>query len=157
MSRQKSWRGWLPWLALVVVVAVALIIGSRPADNDTMLDRVHDVAATLKCPQCTDESMATSSATSAVAGRAEIQRRLEAGESPDEIRAFFVRSYGTRLLLTPERSGFASLVWILPVVALVIAIAGLAAVFLRWRRVVPVGPSEADRRAVEQARHERER
>lgn len=157
MSRQKSWLGWLPWLALVAVVAVALVIGSRPAHNDTMLDRVHAVAATLKCPQCADESMATSSATSAVAGRAEIQRRLEAGESPNEIRDFFVRSYGARLSLTPERSGFASIVWILPVVALVIAVAGLAAVFLRWRRMVPAGPSEADRVAVEQAQRERER
>jgi cytochrome c-type biogenesis protein CcmH len=157
MTGRQRLRGWLPWLALVVVVAVALVIGSRPAHDETMLDRVHDVAATLKCPQCSDESMATSSVTSAVAGRAEIQRRLEAGQSPDEIRAFFVDSYGTRLLLTPERSGFASIVWILPVVAIVIAIAALAAVFLRWRRVVPVEPSEDDRDAVRRAQRERER
>lgn len=75
----------------------------------------------------------------AVAGRKEIQRRLEAGESPDQIRDFFVGTYGKRLLLTPQRSGFDALVWIVPVAATIVAAAVLGAVFLRWRRIVPRG------------------
>lgn len=157
MSERISFRRVVSWGALLVVLVVALIIGSRPADNDTMLDRVHDVAATLKCPQCTDESMATSNAPTAVAGRKEIQRRLEAGESPDQIRDFFVGTYGKRLLLTPQRSGFDALVWIVPVAATIVAAAVLGAVFLRWRRIVPRGELSDDQRAlVDEALRERD-
>lgn len=157
MSAAVTVKRAIAWGALLVVLAVALYVGSRPANNETTLDRVHKVAATLKCPQCTDESMATSNAPTAVAGRKEIQRRLEAGESPDEIRAFFVSTYGKRLLLNPQRSGVDGLVWVIPVVATLVAVAALALVFARWRRMQPADAlSDDERELVEDAVRERE-
>jgi len=50
---------------------------------------------------------------------------------------------------------FGGLVWTLPVLALVIALAALAATFLRWRRQPVLHASEADKRLVEQAREGR--
>ncbi len=152
MSGTRSRLLAVSWLVLVVVVAVALVVGSRPRHDETILDRVHDVALTLKCPQCADESMATSNAPTAVAGRKEIQRRLEAGESPDEIRDFFARSYGNRLLLNPQRSGVDSVVWILPVVGISLAAALLGLAFWRWRRVGVAELDDEDRSLVERAR-----
>ena len=49
------------------------------------------------------------------------------------------------------RSGWAGLVWVLPVVALVVGLAGVAAAFARWRRAPRTHASAADRALVDQA------
>jgi cytochrome c-type biogenesis protein CcmH len=77
--------------------------------------------------------MANSDAPAAQAGRDEILRRVKAGQSDAEIRAFFVSRYGDAILLDPPRSGFSTVVWVLPVLAVVAAVAGLAIAFRRWR------------------------
>jgi cytochrome c-type biogenesis protein CcmH len=123
------------WVAMAVVLVAALGYGSladRPAPTPEAHMRA--VAETIKCPTCRSQSVADSDAPASDAIRAEILRRLEAGESDDEIRAYFASRYGEQILLTPRSSGAVGLVWILPVVALVAAVAGLAWAFLRWRR-----------------------
>jgi cytochrome c-type biogenesis protein CcmH len=84
--------------------------------------------------------------------KTDIVRRLQAGEDEEQIDAYFVSRYGRSILLTPESSGVASLVWVLPVAALVIAAAGLAVAFRRWRARDAVAVSDADRVLVERAR-----
>ena len=78
---------------------------------------------------------------------------MEAGESDDEIRAYLISRYGEEYLLTPQATGASSVVWILPVMVIVAAIAGLAVAFRRWR-ATPSGPelTDADRRLVDAAR-----
>jgi cytochrome c-type biogenesis protein CcmH len=77
--------------------------------------------------------MANSDAPAAQAGRDEILRRVQAGQSDAEIKAFFVGRYGDAILLDPPRRGVSTLVWVLPVLAVVAALAGLAVAFSRWR------------------------
>ena len=57
--------------------------------------------------------------------------------------------------LIPPASGFAGLVWILPVVVLIVALAGVSAALARWRRRARSTPSDDDRALVEQALRER--
>jgi cytochrome c-type biogenesis protein CcmH len=149
----SSLRRWAPWAALAVVLAVALVIGSRPAGGPTTsADRVRHIAAELRCPTCRSQSALESDAEVSRAMRAEIQRRVDAGETDAQIRAYFVSKFGKDILLRPEGRGVSALVWILPVVALVAAIAGLVVAFRRWRpRAVTV--SDDDRRLVEDALH----
>jgi cytochrome c-type biogenesis protein CcmH len=138
---------------LAVVLVVALAVGASRTPKKNLSERTQAIAATIKCPQCTDESMATSNAPTSVAGRAEIARRLEAGQSSAEIRAFFASRYGDSVLLTPKGSGFDALIWILPVIVLVVGFAGLTAAFVRWRRLAPAAPTADDRELVDEARH----
>ena len=56
--------------------------------------------------------------------------------------------------LRPTASGVTGLVWFLPAFAFVIAIAGFAAVFRRWRNEPVVAASDADRALVEAALHQ---
>jgi cytochrome c-type biogenesis protein CcmH/NrfF len=149
---EHPWARWLPWALLVVVLAGALAVGARSPRPPTLAERTRAVAATLRCPQCTDKSMAASDAPTSVAGRAEIRRQLVAGRSPDEIRGWFAARYGDSILLTPQRRGLEGLIWALPVVAFVVAAAALAAVFLRWRRRASVELTDDDRRLVDAAR-----
>jgi cytochrome c-type biogenesis protein CcmH len=149
--RSARFRRW-SWLVIVALVAVALV---RNAVDDgppaSAADRVRSIASTLKCPVCRSQSVADSDVAAARAIRTEIAKRVGEGESDDAIRAAIAATYGDDVQLTPERGGFSGLVWVLPVVALVLALAGLTAAFARWRRRVEVTTSDADRQLVEQA------
>lgn len=142
---------WLPWVLLVAVLAVALIVGGRAEATPSVSERTLSVAATIRCPQCTDKSMAASDAPTSVAGRNEIRRQIEAGRTPDEIRTWFADRYGSDILLTPSRRGIEGLIWAIPVIAFVLAAAVLAAAFVRWNRLSPDPLTDDERHKVEVA------
>jgi len=136
-----------------LVLVGALAVGARPDDTArTPEERVFEVASGYKCPTCRSQSVADSEAPSAKAIKAEIARRLEAGESEQEIRDYLVGRFGEEIVLTPSSSGFTGLVWVIPVVAVAVAGAGLALAFRRWRRRPSVHASDEDRRRVAAAR-----
>jgi len=145
-------RRWLPWVLLAVVVVTCLSIatfGSRSAP--TAQDRVSDIARTIKCPTCSGESVAESNAPASQEMRAEIARRVQAGETDGDIRAYFAGSYGQEILLTPSASGVNLLVWVIPVVALAMAVGFLVIVFRRWSTEPTTHASDADRALVAEA------
>lgn len=146
-----GFRRW-SWLLIGALVAVSLM---RAAVSDapprTAEERVHDIAATIKCPTCRSQSVASSESAAARAIRAEIARRVADGEGADEIRAAVAATYGDEVLLTPSRSGVEGIVWVLPVIALVLGLAGVSAAFARWRRAPTVSASDEDRALVEEA------
>jgi cytochrome c-type biogenesis protein CcmH len=120
-------------MALAVVVALAVGVVDQRDDRSTE-ERMQDIAATIRCPQCRSQSAADSDASTAQAVRVEITERIDEGQSDDEIRDYFASTYGEEILLTPPASGVGSLVWIVPVVALVAGAGGLWVAFRRWRR-----------------------
>ena len=145
-------RRW-SWLAMVLVLAGALAVGLQPDDTArTPEERVFEVASGYKCPTCRSQSVADSEAPTAKAIRAEIGRRLEAGESEQSIRDYLVGRFGEEVVLTPSSSGVTGLVWIIPVVAVTLAAAGLGLAFRRWRRRPSISASAEDRSRVAAAR-----
>jgi cytochrome c-type biogenesis protein CcmH/NrfF len=155
LARRASFRrgSW------IVIAALAVVSLGRAALDDgpprTTDEQVEAIARTLKCPTCGSQSVADSDAAASRAIRAEIAQRVEEGQSPSEVRAAIGASFGERVQLLPPASGLAGLVWILPVVALIIALAGVSAAFARWRRTPRSTPSEGDRALVEQALRDR--
>ncbi len=146
-------RSFVPYLVILPVVGAALFLGSRNEGGPpTLGQRADRIAREVRCPTCESQSAADSRAPASDAIRAEIRRRLEAGESDDEVRAFLVSRYGKDILLKPEAEGVAGLVWALPVATGMCAVAGLALAFRRWRRREPGQVSLEDRVLVEQAR-----
>lgn len=142
----------LPWLALAVVVAVALVLGTVDRDARSPEDQVRAIAETIQCPQCNGQSAAGSDASAATAIRVDIARRLELGQTPDQIRDYYAGRYGEQILLTPSASGVSGLVWIIPVVAVVAAFAGLGVAFKRWQATARAEATDADRALVAAAR-----
>ncbi len=139
------------WLALAVVLVTALAIGaSRATTPSTNAERIDNIAKTIKCPSCRSESVFESKAPSAEAIRNEIARQVAAGRTDGEVRASIAGSFGRDLLLVPSTDGISSLVWILPMAAMVLAIAGLAFAFHRWKvNAVEAAPvTDADRELV---------
>jgi cytochrome c-type biogenesis protein CcmH/NrfF len=134
------------WVLLGVVAVVALAIGARGTGPQSDEERLWSIANGVRCPQCAGQSVANSDVPAARALRDQIRGDIEAGRSDDAIRARLADgAYGEDILLNPPRSGFAALVWVVPVVVVVVAFGGLALAFRRWERVGPSGPSARDR------------
>jgi cytochrome c-type biogenesis protein CcmH len=141
--------GWLPWIGLVVVVAVALAIGSQRHSHPTLTQRTYSIANAVRCPLCVGETAAQSDIPASVEIRAVIRQELQAGESRSQILAGLVSSYGPGILERPPVQGINVLLWVLPAVAVVLAVAGLVLAFLRWRPGRIGAVSDDDRRLVD--------
>lgn len=147
---------WL-WVLMGAIVLVALVIGTRPDDTPrTNEDRAHALADGLKCPTCRSQSVADSDAPVSKEIRAEINRRIESGDTDEEIRDYLVDQFGEDVVLTPSASGVTGLVWVLPVVLLIAGGTALGFAFRRWRRRSPVSVTDDDRELVEQTRRQLE-
>jgi cytochrome c-type biogenesis protein CcmH len=132
----RTW--WLLAGAVGVIAVAALVAGGSERDAPTAGDRVHEIAAGLRCPVCQNLSVADSPSRLAGEMRGEIAAKLAAGETPEEIRAFFVDRYGEWVLLAPTKRGLNLLPWAIPVIGV---IAGAVLWFALVRRRPPEGPA----------------
>jgi cytochrome c-type biogenesis protein CcmH len=145
-------RRWGPWIALGVVVAVALAVVLWPNGEQSPAARAHELETQLKCPECQGLSVADSQAPTSRAIRTDIKRRVAAGQSDEEIRQSYIDRYGDSILLAPEDSGVSLLVWILPVVVLALGATGIVFALRRNREEPHLHPTDADERLVERSR-----
>jgi cytochrome c-type biogenesis protein CcmH len=129
-------------------VAVLVVGTHRSSGRPTVAAETMHIAAQVRCPVCEGQSAAQSDAPASVQIRAQIQRELEAGEHQGQILAGLVSAYGSGILEQPEGRGIDLVVWVVPVVAVVAAVAGLAVAFARWRPRPSVAVSDADRARV---------
>ena len=113
MNVLKSFRLWC--LAFLCVLAVALV--EAPSTASTQGRIVH-LESLVKCPACEDLSVAQTNATSAIAVRNDIVRRVHEGQSDDKILTSLEATYGTSILLSPSTSGLGALLWLVPMGAL---------------------------------------
>jgi cytochrome c-type biogenesis protein CcmH len=135
---------------MAVVVVVALAIGTFSQSEPTPEERAQNLAETIRCPSCKSQSVASSDTPSSQGVRQLIEERIEAGDSDEQIRDFVASRYSREILLDPAGSGVGTLVWALPVIFVVVAVAGLV---VRFRGYRPTGRSvtDADRDLVAQA------
>jgi len=105
--------------------------------TDSALEaRTSAVAATLRCPVCQGESIQDSPSELAQQMRAVVRERLRAGESPEEIKAYFASRYGEWILLEPKMTGLNIVLYILPVVLVIGGLILVVALVRKWTRPV---------------------
>jgi cytochrome c-type biogenesis protein CcmH len=149
-SNRQVWRA-LSWGLLVVVVTVSLVVGAGSTGPQTNAQRAASIDTQIKCPSCDGLSVADSSAAIAVAIRRDVAQRVRDGQSDARIEAYLVSRYGPEILLRPPATGLTALVWVVPVVAVVVAMAMLGAFFWRRRRIASSRVAEGDRAMVARA------
>jgi cytochrome c-type biogenesis protein CcmH len=113
MTVVKSFRLWC--LAFLSVLAVVLIEAPSTASTQSRIDHLETL---VKCPACDDLSVAQSNATSSIAVRHDIARRVKEGQSDNKILTSLEATYGTSILLSPSTSGLGLLLWLVPLLAL---------------------------------------
>jgi cytochrome c-type biogenesis protein CcmH len=146
-------RRWLPWVALGVLVVVALVVlipRSQPSSSPSA--RANRLAHALACPECDGESVADSNSPSSKAIRAKIAELIEQGQTDAQIRAFVVSRYGDGVLRTPANSGIGLVAWLVPLVALFVGLGVLALAVWRWTRVPRRAATAEDEAIVSAAR-----
>jgi cytochrome c-type biogenesis protein CcmH/NrfF len=114
------------------VLTVALVIGSGAFDGGapTPAQRAAGLESLVRCPSCTDVSVAQSNESTALAVRHEIERQIATGQTDAQIEQRLVSQYGPTILLEPP--GGLALVWLVPIVLGAMALVLVAVLF--WRR-----------------------
>ncbi len=141
-------KGVICFLISLVMVAPCAF-GASAVEED-----VRQISAELRCPVCQGLSVADSPSRMADQMRDLIRERLEAGESPEAVKAYFVERYGEWILLAPRREGFNLLVWVLPFLGLAGGAAALLMVLRRWKKHPGVAPAPVEPAYVEQVRRD---
>lgn len=135
---------------VVFMTLVATVVATASAAVPVSEDTVHDVAAQLRCVVCQSLSVADSPSETAHQMKGIIRERLAAGESPEQVKAYFVEKYGTWILLSPPRQGFNLLVWVVPFAGLAGGLVLVLILVRRWSHrpaATEAGPLSADMRA----------
>jgi cytochrome c-type biogenesis protein CcmH/NrfF len=125
---------WVQVTVPVLVLVVALVIGSGVFDSSpqTPAQRAAAIEAGVRCPSCTDVSVADSDATTAIAVRHQIQSMVDAGQSTQAIDQVLVSEYGQSILLVPPDTGGIPLIYVVPLVLGAGALVMVGTLF--WRR-----------------------
>jgi cytochrome c-type biogenesis protein CcmH/NrfF len=118
----------------LAVLGVALLVGSGVFDTSSpsVSARAAAIEATVRCPSCTDISVAQSNASTAIAVRHQIESMVADGRSTAQIDQFLVSEYGESILLVPPDTGGIPLIWVIPIVLCAGAVVGVGVLF--WRR-----------------------
>lgn len=118
--------------SLLLSLLIMGVIGAwlSPAVGVSHEDQAQLLAAELRCPVCQNLSVADSPSEMANQMRDLVREKLQNGESPDQIRAYFVSRYGEWILLSPKREGFNWVAWLLPFGA-ILGGAGVIALVVR--------------------------
>ena len=126
------------WLVTAALLSLSLAAAPAVAQSpDSGLEaKVRDVAASLRCPVCQNLSIEDSPSQLARDMKQVVRQRLAAGETPDEVRRYFISRYGEWVLTKPRAAGVNLSVWLLPLVAL---LGGAVVVWTAVRRWVRQG------------------
>ena len=131
-------------LALGVIViamfAWAWVETASASGAPTLDDQVYAIAGELMCPVCGGQTVAESGSQLAEQMRAIIRERLQAGQSRDEIIAYFVGQFGESVLAAPPRRGGGLAVWLTPPAVLAIGLLVLRRFIRRTRSPVASVP-----------------
>src|SRR6266704_1603376 len=103
-------------ISILAAIWSYILLAAPP--QQTLDQRVHDVASQLKCLVCQGESVADSPATLSQQMRGIIRQQLQSGKSEQEVIQYFESRYGDRILWSPPWQGFALLAWLVPIALL---------------------------------------
>lgn len=99
-------------LVVTALAVLALLVAVPAGPSATGPDeRLREVAATLRCPECIGESIADSASPVSEAMRETVAAQLAEGRTPAEIRAWFAARYGDEVLLDPPPRGAGLVLW----------------------------------------------
>ncbi len=144
----KQKRSLFLVLALVAVIGAIwsfmILNTARRSANETLDQRVQDVASQLKCPICQGESVADSPSQLAQEMRGVIRQQLQAGRSEQQVVQYFVDRYGQQIVWSPPWQGFTLLAWLVPIILLLGGAVLLLMVLRDWYTAPRVGTNDDD-------------
>ena len=114
-----------------------------PITGQALYQRTEEVGGLLRCSVCQGMAVSDSPAEMAVNMKGQVRELLARGYTEEQILRYFELSYGQFVLLRPKMEGVNSMVWILPVLALVL---GAMVVVFKVRKLGKGPPPTAGHR-----------
>ncbi len=125
---------------MLLASASALVPGAaRAAKMPQTRASFTQVEGDVMCVVC-HEPLAVAQSPEAFQERDYIRGLILQGKTRQQIESDLVQSYGPAVLAKPPAHGFDLLVWVIPPVAIVLAIGVLAVTLPRWRRRARAAP-----------------
>lgn len=121
-------------LLLVLVGVAHAAIDTYEFASEAERARYRQLTEELRCPKCQNQNIADSDAPIAMDLRAEIYRKLEAGDSNAQIIDYLVARYGDFVLYKPPVTRRTLLLWYGPAALLVGGFMLLGVIVLRRRK-----------------------
>ncbi len=149
LSPRHRYAIWMGILAAVVVLMTVAVVDQE--QDESAGERITRLNESFACPVCDGETVAESNAAVSVTIRQYIAERVADDATDEAIRNELVMAYGTRVLTNPPAEGFASLIWILPVIVAIFGAVALGAAFNR-QHDREREPSEDDRLLAQRVR-----
>lgn len=128
--------------ALLILVMSLYAVSTASAQEGTGYptdDDVNRIAKQLYCPVCPNTPLDVCETKACEDWRAQIRDQLSQGWTDQQVIDYFVAQYGERVLAEPQRKGFTSLVWFLPLIVVLVGAGIVYEVLKGWRaqRVAP--------------------
>ena len=128
-------------LLLIALVASLLVVKVVYAQGGTPYtptdDDVLRVAKNLYCPVCPNTPLDVCETKACEDWRAQIRDQLSQGWTDQQIIDYFVAQFGERVLAEPQRKGFTSLVWFLPLIVVLVGLGVVYEILKNWRKQKP--------------------
>jgi cytochrome c-type biogenesis protein CcmH/NrfF len=145
----------------LALAALAALLAAPPALAQEPRASLPDIEDEVMCPIC-GTPLEHSEAPQAERERELIRDLIAEGRTKEEIKDALVAEYGEEVLATPDDSGFDLAAWVLPALAILAAIGGIAAFVLRGGKrgdgtgeSQPLEPAESTRLDEDMARYDR--
>ena len=129
-----------------IVAAFLAVIAPAVLADPAQEARAQSLEREIRCVQCENEPIAQSTADIAADMRRLVRERVAAGDSDDEIRAYFRQRYGDFVLFRPPWDARTWALWGAPLLLMAL---GLVSIFAMRRRPgendAPLTPEESER------------
>lgn len=120
-------------LYLLPILLLSLITEINNSISENIDDQVSEISYLLMCPVCQGQSVAESNSDLAKDMRSIIRKKVQEGESQEEIISYFVNRYGDSILGSPPAKGVNWLLWLLPLFSLIFGGLGMGLFIYRSR------------------------
>jgi cytochrome c-type biogenesis protein CcmH len=114
---------------LVALLLLALAATPAGARQQASLPDIEDEVMCVECGTV----LSVSASPVAQQERAFIREQIAAGKDKDEIKVALVDQYGEGVLATPDAKGFNATLWVVPIVLVLLSVAGIGIAIKRWR------------------------
>ncbi|MGX5220001.1 MULTISPECIES: cytochrome c-type biogenesis protein [Pseudomonas] len=121
-------------LGLALVSTAHAAIDTYEFKTEAERERYRHLTEELRCPKCQNQNIADSNAPIALDLRAEIYKKIEGGESDQQIIDYLVARYGNFVLYKPPVTARTLVLWYGPAALLIGGFVLLAVIVLGKRR-----------------------
>jgi cytochrome c-type biogenesis protein CcmH len=129
------------WLMLLALFAVLRLVHATPGLDE----REAELAASLRCMVCQNQTLAESNAPLALDMRRQIREQLARGRGEAQIRDYFEERYGAFVRYDPPFRSSTWLLWLGPFALLMLGLVLLARIVQRRQRAAPPPLTPAER------------